>query len=65
MWLTQKKQDELYDAAVDRARQRLRSLEPRSIASRMYPNLKSVADEQPRIGLFMGWGHLNRSQKEK
>ena len=64
MALTQKRRDELYDVLVQRSRQRLREmLEPRSVASRMYPKLKSeLADDQPREGLFQGWAHLKRSQ---
>jgi len=46
MWLTEKRREELYDELVQRARQRLRSLEPRSQASRIYPHLST--DDQRR-----------------
>jgi hypothetical protein len=67
MALTQKRKDELYDALVERSRQRLqRAMEPRSAASRMYPKLKSeLSDNQPKQGLFQGWSYLSRQQKEK
>jgi len=63
--LTQKRQEEIYRNAM----KRLRGMQPPSIASRMYPKLKSeIADDQPRQGLFQGWAHLNlkrSQQKEK
>jgi len=63
--LTEKRREELYDELVQRARQRLqRALEPRSAVSRMYPKLKSAADDQPKQGRFQGWSHLSQ-QKEK
>ena len=67
MSLTQKRKDELYEALVERARQRLRELyEPPSLASRLYPHLpRSTAPEQPKRGMFQGWSHLSRQQKEK
>ena len=65
MWLTQKRQNELYDALVARARQRLqRVLEPRSQASKLYPHLPTSNNSKPVEGKFQGWAHLSQ-QKEK
>ena len=67
MALTEKRKDELYDALVERARQRLRGVfEQRSAASRMYPKLKSeLADDQPKQCLFQGWAHLSKKGEMK
>jgi len=64
MAITQKRKDELYDQLVQRSRQRLREmLTPPSIASRMYPKLKTNADDQRKQSPVQGWGHLKRSQQ--
>jgi hypothetical protein len=56
MKLTPKKQDELYNQMAQRQGQRVRDIEPQSIAARMYPNLKPKAeDEQPKRSPVDGW----------
>ena len=67
MALTQKRKDEAYEAMRQRLSQKLRELyEPPSLASRLYPHLpRSTAPEQPKRGMFQGWSHLSRQQKEK
>ena len=62
MALTQKRQDELYAELVRRQTKRVREMtEPRTIASAMYPNLKTRAEEeQPKQGPIQGWSHLRK-----
>jgi hypothetical protein len=66
MAITRKKYEERYDQMRQRLTKLVRGMtEPPSMASKIYPHLKSAADDQPRQGKFQGWSHLNRSQKEK
>jgi hypothetical protein len=55
--LTQKRHEELYEKMAQRIRE---MIEPRSLAQRIYPKLKTSAeDEQPkRRAPIDGWGHL-------
>jgi hypothetical protein len=49
--LTQKKQEQLYDNMMERLSKGVREMfEPRTIASRLYPNLKTkpTEDDQPK-----------------
>jgi hypothetical protein len=60
------KQEEAYEAMRQRLSRKVREMiEPPSMASKIYPHLKSKADEDQPQGLFHGWGHLKRQQKEK
>jgi hypothetical protein len=57
--LTQKKQEELLDKMTERLSQSVREMiEPRSLASRIYPNLKSKPDEpnETKKPPVDGWG---------
>jgi hypothetical protein len=63
MAITRKKYEERYEELVRWQTKLVRgATEPRSLAQKMYPHLKSKADEQPKQGLFMGWSHLNRGK---
>ena len=66
MGITRKKYEERYEELVRNQAKLVRSMtEPKSAASRMYPKLKSAADDQPKQGKFQGWAHLRSQQKEK
>jgi hypothetical protein len=57
--LTSKRQAELHDKMTAHLGQKVReAFEPPSLASRIYPNLKPAAEEEPRRGLVDGWAHL-------
>jgi len=60
--LTPKKQQELYEQMAQRLGQGVRGMiQPPTIASRIYPNLKTEpADEQPKRGRIQGWSHLRK-----
>jgi hypothetical protein len=60
--LTQKRQEQIMEPLRRKVRE---ALEPRSLGSRIYPHLKTAAEEEPRRGLVGGWAHLNKREKWK
>jgi hypothetical protein len=62
MKLTAARYAELHDKMTQRLGQRVREMiEPRTIASRLYPNLvKPKPVEQPNRGPIDGWAHLRK-----
>jgi|RhiMetdeSRZDD1v2_1073273.scaffolds.fasta_scaffold1133057_2 hypothetical protein len=63
MPLTPKKQEQLYDAMNARLSKKVREMiEPQSLASRIYPKLKSkpAEDNQPKRAPIDGWSHLRK-----
>jgi hypothetical protein len=60
------KQEEAYEAMRQRLSRKVREMtEPRSMASKIYPHLKSKADEEQAKGRVQGWGHLGSQQRNK
>jgi hypothetical protein len=66
MSITPKKFEDRYSELVRWQTKLMRGvIEPKSPAQKMYPHLKSKANEDQPQGKFQGWSHLNRSPKEK
>jgi hypothetical protein len=65
MGITPKKFEDRYEELVRWQTKLMRGMsEPKSAAQKLYPKLKSAADDQPKQGKFQGWAHLSQ-QKEK
>jgi len=65
MGITPKKFEDRYEELVRWQEKLMRGVtEPRTMASKIYPHLKSKADEDRPQGRFQGWSHLSQ-RKEK
>jgi hypothetical protein len=63
MALTQKKQEELLGNMAQRLGRKVQEMiKPPTLAERVYPHLKTKADDQPKQSPVQGWAHLKEKR---